>query len=224
MKRTTSPALYADRNDAARALLGMLEEFRDADPLVLAIPRGGVPIGAIIANGLGGQLDTVLVHKLRASSAPEVAIGAIDECGDCTMAAQHAVLAIASAEADREKNLQLQRLREQRLAYAQIRSRIDRTDRPVIVVDDGLATGLTMIAALKNIRRSHPRQLIAAVPVASQAGRDAVRPYADRLICPLIAKDFYSVGQFYRDFLPVSDEEALALLKTAGGGLHPIAA
>ena len=81
----------------------MLEEFRDADPLVLAIPRGGVPIGAIIANGLGGQLDTVLVHKLRASSAPEVAIGAIDECGDCTMAAHNAVLAIGSAEVDREK-------------------------------------------------------------------------------------------------------------------------
>jgi putative phosphoribosyl transferase len=224
MKRTTSPALYADRNDAARALLGMLEEFRDADPLVLAIPRGGVPIGAIIANGPGGQLDTVLVHKLRASSAPEVAIGAIDECGDCTMAAHNAVLAIGSAEVDREKNLQLQRLRKQRLAYAQIRSRIDRTDRPVIIVDDGLATGLTMIAALKNIRRSHPRQLIAAVPVASPAGRDAVRPYADRLICPLIAKDFYSVGPFYRDFLPVSDEEVMMLLKIAGGGLHPIAA
>ena len=81
MKRITSPALYADRNDAARVLLRMLEEFKGADPLVLAIPRGGVPVGAIIANGLGGQLDTVLVHKLRASSAPEVAIGAIDECG-----------------------------------------------------------------------------------------------------------------------------------------------
>jgi putative phosphoribosyl transferase len=224
VKQATPPALYADRNHAARVLVRMLSEFRAMDPLVLAIPRGGIPIGAVIANALGGQLDTVLVHKLRAARSPEVAIGAIDESGDCTMLPQHVVLAIGSEEIEQEKQFQLRQLQQRRIAYSQVRARLDRADRPVIVVDDGLATGLTMIAALKNVRRSHPRQLIAAVPVASPEGRDAVKPYADRWVCPLIAPNFYSVGQFYRDFLPVSDEEAITLLKTASGGLRPVSA
>lgn len=221
--RHPAPSMtFLDRDDAGRHLAKALGRFKGADPLVLAIPRGGVPIGAIVAAELGGQLDVVLVHKLRAPYSPETAIGAIDERGEVTLSAYADVLDLDATRLEEEKQHQLEVLRGRRIAYAQIRSRIERVNRPVIVVDDGLATGLTMIAALKNARRDRPSLLVAAVPVAAQDSIAQVRPYLDDFICLNASRDFYSVGQFYKNFYPVSDAEVLRLLKTAGGGLTPI--
>lgn len=213
---------FKDRDDAGRQLAKALAHFKGEDPLVLAIPRGGVPIGAIVAAELGGQLDVVLVHKLRAPYSPETAVGAIDERGEVTLSPYADVLDMGAASLESEKHGQLEALRRRRFAYGQIRSRIDRENRPVIVVDDGLATGLTMLAALKNARLGRPSRLIAAVPVAAQDSVDQIRPYLDEFVCLYQSHEFYSVGQFYRTFHPVSDAEVLRLLKTAGGGLTPI--
>lgn len=223
MSRPSAASLtFVDRDDAGRHLAKALAHFKGADPLVLAIPRGGVPIGAIVAAELGGQLDVVLVHKLRSPFSPETAIGAIDECGEVTLSSYADVLDLDAERLEEEKRHQLEVLRSRRIAYAQIRSKVDRMNRPVIVVDDGLATGLTMIAALKNARRDRPSRLVAAVPVAAQDSIDQVRPFLDELICLRAARDFYSVGQFYQFFHAVPDSEVLRLLKTAGGGLTPI--
>ena len=221
-RHPVSPLVFADRQDAGRQLAKALAQFKGVDPLVLAIPRGGVPIGAIVAAELGGQLDMVLVHKLRAPHAPETAIGAIDERGEVTLAPYADVLNLDAAMLEKEKHHQLEVLRKRRIDYAQIRSRIERVNRPIIVVDDGLATGLTMIAALKNARIDQPSRLVAAVPVAAQDSIDQVRPYADAFICLNASREFYSVGQFYRDFRAVSDAEVLQLLKLSVGGFTAI--
>lgn len=221
-RHSVSPLIFIDREDAGRQLAKALVQFKGTDPLVLAIPRGGVPIGAIVAAELGGQLDVVLVHKLRAPHSPETAIGAIDERGEVTLSPHAEVLNLDAATLEEEKRYQLEILRRRRIDYAQIRSRIERVNRPVIVVDDGLATGMTMIAALKNARRDRPSQLLAAVPVAAQDSVDQVRPYLDEFVCLNESSEFYSVGQFYQAFHPVSDVEVLRLLKTSGGGLMPI--
>lgn len=221
-RHSVSPLIFIDREDAGRQLARALARFKGTDPLVLAIPRGGVPIGAIVAAELGGQLDVVLVHKLRAPHSPETAIGAIDERGEVTLSPYADVLNLDAAMLEEEKRYQLEILRRRRIDYAQIRSRIERVNRPVIVVDDGLATGMTMIAALKNARRDRPSQLLAAVPVAAQDSVDQVRPYLDEFVCLNESSEFYSVGQFYQAFHPVSDAEVLRLLKTSGGGLMPI--
>lgn len=221
-RHLASPLTFVDRDDAGRQLANALRRFKGTDPLVLAIPRGGVPIGAIVASELGGQLDVVLVHKLRAPYSPETAIGAIDERGEVTLSPYADVLDFDASMLAEEKRYQLEVLRRRRIDYAQIRSRIDRLNRPVIVVDDGLATGLTMIAALKNARRDQPSRLVAAVPVAAQDSVAQVRPYLDEFVCLNESREFYSVGQFYQVFHPVSDAEVQRLLKTAGGGLTPI--
>lgn len=221
-RESAPPGSFVDREDAGRHLAKALAHFKGSDPLVLAIPRGGVPIGAIVAAELGGQLDVVLVHKLRALHSPETAVGAIDERGEVTLSSYADVLDLDAGMLEEEKRHQLEILRRRRIDYAQIRSRIDRANRPVIVVDDGLATGLTMIAALKHARRDQPSRLVAAVPVAAQDSIAQVRPYLDEFVCLHAARRFHSVGQFYQAFHPVSDAEVLRLLKTAGGGLTPI--
>lgn len=221
-RHSISPLVFTDREDAGRQLAKALARFKGTDPLVLAIPRGGVPIGAIVAAELGGQLDVVLVHKLRAPHSPETAIGAIDERGEVTLAAYADVLNLDTTMLEEEKRYQLEVLRRRRIDYAQIRSRIERVNRPIIVVDDGLATGLTMVAALKNARLDQPSRLVAAVPVAAQDSIDQVRPYSDELVCLNASREFYSVGQFYQSFHAVSDAEVLQLLKISGGGLTAI--
>lgn len=220
--RPVQQRIYIDRTDAGRILVGALSAYRGTDPLVLAIPRGGIPVGAIVAAELGGQLDTVLVHKLRAPSSPETAIGAIDELGQCTMSPYIDLISLSAKDLELEKTVQLEMLHRRRIAYAQVRSRLDRENRPIIIVDDGLATGLTMIAALKYVRQGHPQRLIAAVPVAAQESVSAVKAEADDFICPLISKGFQSVGQFYQSFLPISDDRAVEILRLAGGDTQTV--
>lgn len=207
---------FADRIEAAEALARALDHHRGQHPLVLAIPRGALAMGRVLAQRLGGELDVVLVRKLRAPFSPEYAIGAIDETG-WAYVAPHAHAAGASDEyIAAEQREQLAVLRERRQRYSPGRDRIDPAGRVAIVVDDGLATGSTMLAALHAVRARGPQRLVCAVPVASPEAVELVRPLADEVVCLHAPAEFYAVGQFYRSFEQVSDDEAIAILSRAG--------
>ena len=203
---------FDSRIDAARRLAKALAGYRGRNPLVLAIPRGAVGMGKVLADELGGELDVVLVRKLRAPFSPELAVGAIDESG-WTYVAEHAARSGADAAyLEREKQAQLETLRKRRLQYTPARAPIDPKDRVVIVVDDGLATGASMIAALHAVRARKPARLICAVPVAAPDSLARIEPYADEVACLAAPAEFYAVAQFYREFPQVEDNEVITLL------------
>ena len=181
---------------------------------MLAIPRGAVPMGRVIAEELDGELDVVLVRKLRSPYSPEFAVGAVDETGWAYIA-PHAREAGATDEyIEREQQEQLAIVKKRRALYTPGRPPLDPKGRIAIVVDDGLATGATMIAALHAVRMKAPARLVCAVPVASPQSLETVRAYCDEMICLEVPQDFYAVGQFYASFPQVEDEDVAALLRT----------
>jgi putative phosphoribosyl transferase len=204
---------FQDRTDAAERLATALKRWRGTNPLIEAIPRGAVPMGRIIADRLDGNLDVVLTRKLHAPGAPEFAIGAVDETG-WVYVAEHARATGADDDYSRGQVAdQLETIRRRRQQYTPDRPPLDPRGRVVIVVDDGLATGATMIAALHSIRAQHPLQLVCAVPVASPEAVDKVRTYADEVVVLRTPAYFSAVGQFYAHFPQVEDDEVIALLR-----------
>lgn len=199
--------MFRDRNDAAFQLADRLISYRNRNPLILAIPRGAVPMAKVIAERLGGELDVVLVRKLRAPYQRELAIGSLDESG-WTYVAEHAQAYGADPDyIESEKNIQMETMRKRRAQYTPVRPPIDPTGRIVIVLDDGLATGATMISALHGLRARHPEKLICAVPVAPADTLAKIKPLADELVCLQVPEFFQAVGQFYQSFPQVADDE-----------------
>ncbi|MBE0473573.1 phosphoribosyltransferase [Rhodoferax sp.] len=207
--------MFRDRLDAAHQLADRLRSYRGKHALILAIPRGAVPMAKVIADALGGELDVVLVRKLRAPQQPELAIGSVDESG-WTYLADYARAYGASADyIEAEKREQLATLRQRRAQCTPIRPPISPAGRIVIVIDDGLATGATMISALHGLRAMKPAKLICAVPVAPPDTLAKVADLADEVVC-LEAPDFFqAVGQFYRYFPQVDDDEVIEILRHA---------
>lgn len=205
--------MFKDRADAARQLADRLNTYRGQSPLVLAIPRGAVPMGKLLAERLGGEFDVVLVRKLRAPRQPELAIGSVDESGWSYTAPYAAEVGADQDYIAEEKRRQLDTIRARRVRYSPLRPPVDPAGRTVIVVDDGLATGATMIAALHGLRRRHPARLVCAIPVSSREALATVEPLADEVVCLHAPDAFGSVGQWYRDFPQIEDEEVVALLR-----------
>ncbi len=208
-----APLIFQDRESAAAMLAERLQQYKGCHPLVLAIPRGAVPMGRVLACLLGGELDVVLVHKIGAPANPECAIGAIDETGWSYLDIQPPAALCNAVEALKAK--QLSALKRRRALYTPYLHAVDPRGRVVIVVDDGAATGSTMIAALHAVRSRQPAELVCALPVASQAGIDKIAPYADKVVCLQAPPYFEAVSQFYRDFEQVEDEDVERVLAAA---------
>ncbi|WP_348688444.1 phosphoribosyltransferase [Acidovorax soli] len=204
--------MFKDRDDAAHQLADRLAAFSAQHPLLLAIPRGAVPIGKIVAAQLGGDLDVVLVRKLRAPFEPEVAIGSVAENGWTYIAPYAAAMGADQDYIAAEKQKQMATIHSRRVQYTPIRPPVDPHGRVVIVVDDGLATGATMISALHSLRLRQPARLVCAIPVASPEALEKIRPMADDVVCLHAPAHFQAVGQFYRHFPQVDDAEVIALL------------
>ncbi|MGE4072112.1 MAG: phosphoribosyltransferase [Lysobacterales bacterium] len=203
---------FADRTAAAHLLARALDEYRGYRPLVLALPRGGVPIGQIVARELGGDLDMVQARKIGAPSNPELAIGAVAENGWRFVFDSTADMDISAAQIDALAERELALMRERRVAWVQGRVPPEVRGRLVLVVDDGIATGATMIAAIESLLPQKPERLICATPIASRDCLSRLREITHDLVYLAAPEDFRAVGQYYIDFRPVEDVEVKAML------------
>ena len=209
---------FRDRTDAGQQLAQALSSLRGQHPLILAIPRGGVPVGRIVADHLDGELDIVLVRKIGAPGNPEYAIGAVDEAGTIQQTDDAKLAGADQRYIKREAAEQLAVIRARRQSYGLGHPPIDPAGRTVVVVDDGLATGATMRAALLAVRARKPARLVCAIPVASPRGLASVADVVDDLVYLSAPEHFRAVGQFYVQFPAVDDSEVVRLLMSSRSG------
>ena len=210
--------MFADRTEGGALLAEPIAALGLVDPLVLALPRGGLPVGAEIARRLAAPLDVALVCKLGAPSEPELAIGAVAD-GPAPEIVLNArlveALGIGAGYIEAEVARGRAAIERRRREYAELRPNVDPAGRAVIVVDDGVATGMTMQAALRSVRRRGPARLVAAAPVAAREAVAMLRREADDVVCLGAPRRFLSVGSFYRSFAQVTEEDAARLLREA---------
>ncbi|MGY1770599.1 phosphoribosyltransferase [Blastococcus sp. SYSU D00813] len=211
---------FADRAEAGRALAGAVAEAlagrMAAEPVVLGLPRGGVVVAAPVAAALHAPLDVLVVRKLGAPGRPELAMGAVAAIGDAVETVRTPevadALAVDAATFTAVRDRELAELSRRAAAYRTGRPAPALGGRTVVVVDDGLATGSTMRAALAAVRRRHPAQVVVAVPVASPRVAAELATEVDALVCLAAPAGFRAVGQAYRDFSPTADDEVVAAL------------
>lgn len=202
--------IFADRHDAGRRLAAALEHLRSCCPVVLGIPRGGVVVARIVADHLQAPIEAIVPRKLRAPFNPELAIGAVAEGGAVFLEAETPSADPGYLEA--EIAAQRREIARRVQAYRGDRPLPELGGRTAIVVDDGIATGATMVAALRAARALGPARLVAAVPVAPPEGIARLAKESDEVVCLLAPVPFYAVGQFYEDFTQVDDAQVAALL------------
>jgi putative phosphoribosyl transferase len=209
---------FADRHDAGRWLAALLADFRSENPVVVGIPRGGMPVAAEVARALEAPLDLVVVRKIGAPANPEYAIGALAE-DDVSVIDDDAVHGLRLGAVDLEELVGRARneLAERLAHYRGTRRRLAVAGRTVILVDDGLATGHTAQAAVRSLREQGATRIILAVPIAAPESARKLRCWADEVVCVEMPTDLWAIGLWYEDFSPTSDEEVAALLAEHAG-------
>lgn len=210
--------LFADRRDAGRHLAAALGHLRDRRPIVIAVPRGGVVVGHEVATHLRAPLDVIVPRKLRAPFNPELAIGAVAE-GGAVFIDEGTARGIGAVYMAQEIAAQRAEIARRVQVYRGGRALPPLEDRVAIVVDDGIATGATMIAALRAVRAPAPARLVAAVPVAPPDSIARLAREADEVVCLVAPAVFHAVGQFYKNFTQVDDREVTALLTERRAGI-----
>jgi putative phosphoribosyl transferase len=209
---------FRNRTEAGRQLATHLTSVRSRNPVVLALPRGGVPVGFEVARALRAPLDLVLVRKIGAPGHPELGLGAVVDGAHPQRVINNdlvAELRVPASYLETEAERQLREIERRRRSYLGGRRPIEVESRTVIVVDDGIATGGTVRAALKALSRSRPADLVLAVPVAPPDTIEQLRAEADDVVCLLTPEPLYTVSWYYDDFTQTSDAEVVALLHEA---------
>jgi putative phosphoribosyl transferase len=209
--------MFKDRHDAGRQLADLLTPLAEERPIVVALPRGGVPVAAEVARALGAPLDLLTVRKLGAPENPEFGIGAVAEDGTTvvdSVMVRH--LGVTKGDLDRILERERHELNRRVARFRNGQAPLDVYNRTVIVVDDGVATGLTDLAAVRALRRRGAGRIVVAVPVGSRQAVAMLQEAADEVVCHTIPSELLGVGRWYRDFSQVSDEEVVALLAQAG--------
>lgn len=209
---------FPDRTEAGRRLARGLMHLKDKQPVVLALPRGGVPIGFEIARALAAPLEVVLVRKLGAPHHEELAIGAIADGENPELVTDAALIAdldVSAKYLEEKRASALREIERRRRAYLGDRAPLEVAGHTAIVVDDGIATGATMQAALRATRSRKPAHLVLAVPVAPPRTIERLRPEVDEVVCLETPADFFAVGQFYHAFPQLRDDEVIELLERA---------
>lgn len=204
--------MFKDRYEAAMLLAEKLTRYKNQDGVILAIPRGGVPIGYVIAKELGLPLELILSKKIGHPYSPEYAIGSVSLQG---VVIDENVMDVSSDYIKNEVERLKSVLKEKFNLYMGKRKPVDLNNKIVIIVDDGIATGNTIRATIEAIRRSWPRKIVIAVPVAPPSTVHKLSDLVDEFICLHTPGDFRAVGQYYRDFYPVEDDEVIRLMKEA---------
>jgi putative phosphoribosyl transferase len=213
---------FASRRAAGRALARAVARRHLVDPVVLALPRGGVPVAAEIARRLGAPLDLVLVRKIGVPYQPELAAAAVIDGADAQIVANDDVMAmvgLSRADIERAARRELAEIERRRQVYLQGRERVPLEGRTLVLVDDGIATGASVRAALTALRQRRPRALILAVPVAPADTIAALRPEVDEVICLKMPEPFMAIGLHYRDFHQLSDADVVRTLARARAAL-----
>ena len=205
--------VFNDRADAGRKLADALQEYKGGNVVVYALPRGGVVLGIEIAKALNAPLDLIIVRKVGHPDSPEYAIAAVAEDGHTVMN-RFEVDCVDEVWFDEAVRTEQQEARRRRELYTCGRPSIPATDKTAILVDDGLATGLTMFAAVQEVRHSHPGRIVVAVPVAPPQTVEELKQVADDVVALYVTHHFGAIGGFYYRFGQISDEEVIELMKS----------
>lgn len=206
--------LFRDREEGGLALARALSKYRGTDTVVYGLPRGGVVTAKAVAAALEVPLDLVITRKLGHPAQPEYAVGAITEDGEAVLN-EELLAELPPQWLEREKAIQLKEARRRRTAYLGGRPPLPVRGKTAILVDDGIATGYTIKAAARAIRRMGPARLIVAAPVAPAGIEQRLAGFADEVVVLRTPEDFYAISQFYRHFSQVEDDEVIALLRQA---------
>lgn len=216
--RQAEAVTFADRADAGRQLAAVLERYRSADPVILALPRGGVPVAAEVARALDAPLDLLIARKIGVPYQPELAMGAVVDGTEPITVRNEDIIAtsgVSEAEFGRIRDREIEEIARRRQRYLKDRPHPDLRGRTVIVIDDGIATGATVRAALRGVRARDPGRLALAVPVAAPSVLAELRAEADDIVCLEEHEFLGAIGYYYRDFSQVGDEEVIDALASA---------
>ncbi|MDV3244376.1 MAG: hypothetical protein LYZ66_04280 [Nitrososphaerales archaeon] len=214
-----SPDVFRDREQAGEALADALKDLKGEDVVVLAIPRGGVVVGGVVAGALGAPLDIVVTRKIGAPGEPEYALGAVSQEGEVILDEEAVrTLQVERSYLDSETARQTKEVKDRMRRFRGERPFPSLKGKTVVIVDDGIATGSTVLAAVRSVRMQRPKSVIVAVPVGPAETIAKMSAEADRVVCLETPEPFFAIGEFYSDFEQVEDEEVKRILNSNWGG------